>query len=299
MNWNDLKCYLAVAREGQILGAARRLVTSQATVNRRIGELEQALGARLFERSTTGCALTEAGRNLLPHAERMESEALGISAALAPSDKTVAGTIRIGAPDGFGVSFLAPRLGMLLDRYPDLRVQLVPVPRVFSLSQREADLAITIGRPEKGRLLAKKLVDYSLGMYATKGYLEQCGAPHRVEDLKEHRLIGYVEDLIFTPQLDFNAQIAGDWRSSIEISSALGQLEAVRAGAGIGVLHRFMTVGDPDLVPVLPEIQLSREYWTVWHESLRNSRRVRAVVDFLDDIVDAERRQFRAAHSVP
>ena len=292
MNWNDLKFFLAIAREGQMLGAARRLGASQATVNRRLGALEHALGAKLFTRMTTGCELTETGRNLLPHAETIEAEMLGAAAALRPADAAVSGVVRIGAPDGLGVAFVAPRLSKLSDRHPDLRIQLVPMPRVFSLSQREADVAITIGRPEHGRLRAKKLTDYSLGLYAAQDYLERQGAPQSVQDLKNHRLIGYVEDLVFTPQLDFTAEITPDWRSTIEVSSAIGQQEAVRAGGGIGVLHNFLAVNDPTLVRVLTHVDLTRGYWTVWHESLRNSRRISAVVSFLDDIVRAARADF-------
>lgn len=292
MNLNDLTYFLAVAREGQLLAAARRVGTSQATINRRIGSLEQSLGVKLFHRSTKGCELTEAGQNLLPYASRIEAEALSLPSAVQPSDVEASGTIRIGAPDGFGVSFLAPRLGALMEQHPNLRVQLVPIPRAFSLSQREADLAITIGRPERGRLRGKKLTDYSLGLFASHQYLQVRGEPKSVEGLKNHQLVGYVEDLIFTSQLDYTSEISSDWQSRIEISSALGQLQAVRASGGIGLLHRFMASAEPDLVPILPQVQIRRSYWIVWHESLRNSRRVRAVVDFLDEAVKAASEEF-------
>lgn len=125
--------------------------------------LEQALKTQLFIRRTNGCEMTEEGQRFLGAAERMETEMLNAQANLGRVDTAVAGTVRIGAPDGLGVSFLAPRLGRLTARYPDLKIQLVPVPRSFSLSQREADIAITIERPEQGRLMFSKLTDYSLG----------------------------------------------------------------------------------------------------------------------------------------
>lgn len=103
--------------------------------------------------------------------------------------------------------------------------------------------------------------------------------------MKGHKLVGYVEDLIFSPALNFNAEISRDWNSSLEISSAVGQLEAVRSGAGIGVMHDFMAGGRSDFVRVLPELNLTRAYWSVWHESMKNTRRVRVVADFLDKIV--------------
>ncbi len=201
MNWDDVRIFLAVARAGQILAAARTLGVNHATVGRRISALEEALQTRLVVRRTNGCELTPEGEVFLNAAERMETEMLAAQAHIGRFDAALAGTVRIGAPDGFGVSFLAPRLGALIARHPALKVQLVPVPRAFSLSQREADIAITIERPAEGRLISGKLTDYTLGIYASRAYLAANGAPADIEALKSHRLIGYVEDLLFTPRL--------------------------------------------------------------------------------------------------
>lgn len=149
LNWDDARHFLAVAREGQILGAARRLGISQAKLSRRIAALEAAMGARLLDRTTRGSTMTDMGLNLFAAAERMEAEILAVVDHI-DGEEGVAGTVRIGAPDGFGGAFLAPRLGALRSVCPGLRVQLVPVPRSFSLSEREADIAIMVGRPEKG-----------------------------------------------------------------------------------------------------------------------------------------------------
>lgn len=293
MNWNDLKYFLAVAREGQILGASKKLDVSQATLNRRLGNLEHALGKKLFDRSTTGCMLLPAGQVLLRHAERVESEMIQTTSDFRADTQNLSGTVRIGAPDGLGVSFLAPRLHLLSEQHPRLQIQLVPMPRVFSLSQREADIAITIGRPKKGRLRVKKLTDYSLSLYASRRYLATRGTPQQLADLSKHRLVGYVEDLIFSTELEYNKQILRDWRSTIEVSGVIGQFEAVRAGAGIGILHDFMACDERSLIQVLPEqANLSRSYWMVWHESLKNSRRVQVVVEFLTNAVQESADQF-------
>ncbi len=154
MNWDDARIFLAVARAGQILGAARRLELNHATVSRRIAALEEALGAKLFRRLTTGSELTPAGQRFLGVAERMEADMIAARAELAGEGGDVTGAVRIGAPDGFGVAFLAPRLGALTAQHRGLSIQLVPVPRSFSLSRREADIAITVERPTEGRLVA-------------------------------------------------------------------------------------------------------------------------------------------------
>ncbi|MGV2063989.1 LysR family transcriptional regulator [Agrobacterium sp. 22-226-1] len=292
MNWDDVRIFLAVARSGQILAASKRLGLNHATLSRRLTLLEQALKTQLFIRRTNGCELTEEGQRFLGAAERMETEMLNAQANLGRVDTAVAGTVRIGAPDGLGVSFLAPRLGRLTARYPDLKIQLVPVPRSFSLSQREADIAITIERPEQGRLMFSKLTDYSLGLYASVDYLADYGTPDDVEALKRHRRIGYVEDLIFSPSLNFTGEIMRDWDAAFEISSATGQTEAVRSGAGIGILHNYIAGQYPELLRIMPHLTISRSYWTAYHESARQLVRVRTVVDFLQELVAEERRIF-------
>ena len=296
MNWNDLRYFLAVAREGQMLGAASRLGVSQARLSRHIAALEAAVGARLFDRTTRGSALTEDGAALFETAERVEVEVSAGTARMRGRDE-VAGTIRIGAPDGFGSAFLAPRLGRFRDKYPDLRVQLVPVPRSFSLSEREADLAIMVGRPDKGRLRVKKLVDYSLGLYASKSYLARFEMPTQLEDLKSQTLIGYVDDLIYTPELNYAHEFIRDWKSDIEISTAIGQFEAVQAGTGIGICHDFMATRKPDLVRLFPQVSVTRSYWLVWHENQAVARRVQAIVELLDETVCEERALFGTANS--
>jgi DNA-binding transcriptional LysR family regulator len=292
MNWDDVRVFLAVARAGQILGAARRLELNHATVSRRLAALEEALRTKLFRRLTTGTELTPAGIRFMEIAERMEADMIAARAAVAGEGEEVSGTVRIGAPDGFGVAFLARRLGELTTQHRDLTIQLVPVPRSFSLSRREADIAITVERPSEGRLVAGKLVDYSLGLFAARAYVERHGLPATAAELSRHTLIGYVPDLIVSPSLDYAAEFSPEWRSSFAISSALGQAEAVRAGAGIGILHTFIARSMPELVPVEAVRPIRRAYWLVYHESVRPLRRVQVVADFIARAVERERALF-------
>lgn len=292
MNWDDVRIFLAVARTGQILGAARRLELNHATVSRRIAALEEALGAKLFSRTTTGSDLTAAGRRFLPAAERMEAETIGALDLVANEDEALAGTVRIGAPDGFGVAFLAPRLGRMTELHAQLRIELVPVPRSFSLSRREADIAITTERPTEGRLVAGKLVDYTLGLFAARSYEEAHGLPRSRAELGRHRLVGYVPDLVASPSLDYASEVADDWDPRFRVSSALGQAEAVRAGAGIGIVHSFIARSMPELVPVPAVEPIRRAYWLVYHESARSLRRVQTVADFVTRTVEKEKKLF-------
>ncbi|MER9213090.1 LysR family transcriptional regulator [Mesorhizobium sp. M0663] len=292
MNWDDARIFLAVARAGQILGAARRLELNHATVSRRIAALEDALRTKLFRRLTTGSELTPAGGRFLEIAERMEGDMIAARSTVSGEGDDVSGTVRIGAPDGFGVAFLARRLGALTALHRELTIQLVPVPRSFSLSRREADIAITVERPTEGRLVAGKLVDYTLGLFASRAYADTHGLPGTAAELGQHTLIGYVPDLIVSRSLDYAAEFSPDWRTSFAISSALGQAEAVRSGAGIGILHTFVARSMPELVPLDIVAPIRRAYWLVYHESVRPLRRVQVVASFITKAVERDRGLF-------
>ena len=281
-DWDDLRFFLAVARSGRLTAAARRLSADHATVSRRVTALEESLKAKLFERRPQGYTLTAHGERLLTKAEAMETEALAIQSDIGGADMTLAGTVRIGAPDGFGTSFLAPRLPALAKAYPGLELQLIAMPRLLSLSKREADVAITLAPPKEGKVVARKLSDYRLGLYASRDYLEAMPKVETRDDLFEHRFVGYIDDLIFTPELDYLDEIAKGLRAQVQSSSVVAQMNAVAAGAGIGVIHHFMAESDPRLVPVLAEeVSLTRSFWLLVHADLKDVARVRAIVDFL------------------
>ena len=159
--------------------------------------------------------------------------------------RDVSGTVRIGAPDGFGVAYLAPRLGALTAQHRDLKIQLVPVPRSFSLSRREADIAITAERPAEGRLVAAKLVDYSLGLYASRAYAEAHGLPQSPAELPRPYAGRLRARSRCQPVARLCQRVQRGWDARFAISSALGQVEAVRSGAGIGILHAFIARSCP------------------------------------------------------
>jgi DNA-binding transcriptional LysR family regulator len=294
MDWDNIRVFLSVARAGQFLAAARQLRVDHGTVSRRIGALETSLGVRLFDRQTTGCVLTAAGERLLESAEEVEAQLLRAQGDLSQSDVELSGTVRIAAPDGFTTLFLCSRLGKLKAKYPSLTIQLVPKSRTFSLSKREADLAITIERPEEGRLAVRKLVDYSLHFYAAKDYLAAQGTPQSAADLMRHNLVTYVQDLVFADQLNFMPELYGPEYSRLECASAVGQLEAVRTGVGIGILHDYAASHDARLQMVLPDIAFERSYWIITHVDLRRLSRVRAISDFIIEEVNAQRAIFRS-----
>ncbi|MFT0859966.1 LysR family transcriptional regulator [Ancylobacter sp. G4_0304] len=295
MDWDHLRIFLAVARAGQMLAAARQLGLDHATVGRRLAALEDGLATRLIERRTTGSVLTPAGERLLVHAERVETEMLQAQSALGNVDLALAGTVRVGAPDGFGSYFLAPRLGALAEAHGGLTIQLAPLPRSFSLPKREVDIAVTLQRPSEGRLIARKLTDYSLGVYASRDYLARTGPVDSVAALRDRLLVTYVSDLVYSPALDYFEAFREVEARRLECASVVGQMEAVRAGAGVGILHDYAARGHDELVRLLPELSFRRAYWLVTHADIHDLRRIREVETFIVEAVRAARGLFVSA----
>jgi molybdate transport repressor ModE-like protein len=288
MDWDNLRIFLAIARAGQILAAAKVLQLNHATVARRLDALEDSLGAKLFERRTTGAVLTAAGEKLLVRVERMESEVLQADTA----SNAIDGVVRVGAPDGFGTFHLAGSLAKFANLHPRLTIQLVPLPRSFSLSRREADIIVTIERPKLGRAIIKKLTDYSLSVYASKSYIKKTGLIRERSDLEDRLFITYVEDIVYSRALDYTADLAKLMPRHYECGSVIAQMEAVRAGEGVGILHDYATAGYPDLVRVLPEIRFSRTYWLMSHPDTHDTRRVAEVYSAIVTGVQKHRSSF-------
>lgn len=293
MQWDDLRVFLAAARTGQFLAAGRSLSLDHATVSRRVTALERDLKSQLFVRRTTGVSLTAAGERLRTAAERIESEAMRIEAELGERDLELSGTVRVGAPDGLSTYYLAGCFAALARRHPGILVQLVPTPQLVALGKRETDITIALEKPESGRYVTAKLTDYSLGLFAHPGYLADHPAPVDAADLARHRLIGYVPDYAYSTALDYVRTLFAEAPTTFQCTSAIGQLEAVRAGLGIGIIHDFIAARHPDLTRVLPDRRASRAYWVVEHEDVRGLGRVRAVHEHLTASIRADRAMFQ------
>jgi DNA-binding transcriptional LysR family regulator len=297
-DWDDLRFFLAVARAGRLTVAAKRLGADHATVSRRITALEGALKTTLFDRRPQGYVLTAHGERLVTAAEAIETAAMAASSDIGGADLALSGTVRVGAPDGYGSLFLAPRLGALSERHPGLELQLVAMPRLLSLSKREADIAIALGPPKEGRVVARKLTDYRLGLYASPAYLAGHAPILARDDLFDHRLIGYIDDLIFMPELDYLDEVCRGLRPRLQLSSLVAQIEATASGGGLCVLPAFVARNRPDLVPVLADtVSLTRTFWLIVHAELRDVARVRATADFVVEQTRAARGLFMDASS--
>lgn len=280
-DWDDLRVFLAVARTESLSGAGKALRLDPATVGRRIMKLEDALGARLFVKSPQGYAATEAGLRLMPHAEAAEQAVQAAADDLRGGAGGLSGQVRIGAPDGCANYLLPQVVAAICDENPGLEVQIVALPRVINLSKREADMVIAVSPPSAGRLTVQRLTDYHLHLAASRAYLERHGTPQRREDLPPHRIVGYIPDMIFDKELDYLAEI-GVAEVRLASNSVPVQLNWLRHGAGIGMVHDFAMPAAPELVKVLPlEVSLTRAFWLIRHADDRRVDRLNRFADLL------------------
>jgi DNA-binding transcriptional LysR family regulator len=287
-NWDDMRIFLAVGRGDSLSSAGRVLRMDPATVGRRVARLEEALGQTLFAKSPQGYALTEAGTRLLRHAEEAE-QALGLGAqAVRGAGEGMSGQIRIGAPDGCA-NFLLPQVCAEIGaQNPDLEIQIVALPRIVNLSRREADLAIGVSAPTAGRLVVQKLADYKLHLAASQDYLERHPPIRSRADLKGHRIVGYIPDMIFDKELDYLADLGLD-RVGLASNSVSVQFHWLRLGAGVGIVHDFALPAASGLTRILPaEVELIRSFYLVRHA---DDRRVGRLNTFAEALARGIRRE--------
>lgn len=270
-NWDDIRVFLAVARAGGLSGAAQVVKMDPATLGRRITRLERAMDSALFVKSPQGYALTDAGQRLQDRAvEAEESLSLALDVRGGAGEaRGLTGQIRLGAPDG-SANFLLPQVvaGIQAEN-PDLDVQILSLPRMVNLSQREADMAITVSAPEAQRVIVEKVVDYHLHL------AQRADAPPiaSLADLKDRRIVGYIPDMIFDKELDYLGEI-GARRVQLASNSFAVQLQLLRRG-GVGFVHDFALPAAPELRRVLvDQISLKRTFHLVRHRADRPSERL-------------------------
>lgn len=287
-NWDDVRLFLAVAREGGLSAAGKQLRLDPATLGRRMARLETSLGTGLFVKSPQGYALTVAGAELLSRAEEAETAMRVATSSLPVQRDSLTGQMRIGAPDGLANYILPQVCAALAVEHPELDIQIVALPRVFNLSRREADLAIGVSAPTAGRLTVQKITDYRLHLAASEAYLKGADEITEKSALRDHRIVGYIPDMIFDRELDYLADI-GVGRVPLASNSVSVQLHLLRRGSGVGVVHDFAMPFAPELRFVLQnEIALTRSFYMIRHEDDRQNAKLAQFAQALADGVRKE-----------
>jgi DNA-binding transcriptional LysR family regulator len=282
MEWDDLKFFLAVARDGSLRKAARVLKTSPATTGRRIAALEQRLGVRLFDRTKNGYSLTESGEAVRLRSEDVEQAVLSVEREALGRDLRPTGRVRLTTTNDIATLVIGPNLGAFRHQFPEILLEIIASTDVINLSRREADIALRTVRPTQPDVVVRQVGWWNLGLYAARSYAKT----HRI---KPGSLDGAALDIV-----SWNDEVAdrrgGPWfakyareaKVALAANTRLIHHAACRAGLGIAILPSLMADPDPELIQLLPPQKVvSVELWLVVHRDLVRTARVRAVMDFL------------------
>jgi DNA-binding transcriptional LysR family regulator len=281
-DWNDLKYFLAVARSGSTLGAAKALKASQSTVHRRLKELEGRLGRSLIKRHPTGYRLTELGNSMLVHAERVEEAITSFERNLLASDQHLTGTVRVTCPEAFGYRLLRSNL---LDKFkaqfPGLSVEFVMSDQNLNLARGEADVAIRVPPFADGALVTRKIADQPWAIYASHAYVEQHGKITSFEDINNHSVIAFDGSMHNHHAARWLRTVAPKARIAARSDSIPSLLLGVKSGAGLSPLPVIIGESEPELTRMFGAIpNLVSSFYLAVHEDMRRTPRVRVLFDF-------------------
>ena len=281
-NWDELRTFVEVARDGSLSAAARRLGLTQPTVGRHIDALEAALGLTLFARSPRGLTPTPAALALEPHVEAMAAAAAALARTASGEAAADRGAVRVTASEIIGSEVLPPILAAFHAAYPGIAVELALSNRTADLARRDADVAVRMVRPTQSGLMARRIGFSRIGLYAHRDYLARFGEPRSLTDLARHCFIGFDRDnSSFRAAGDFARKLTREF-FGFRCDNDLAQLAALRAGIGIGGCQENIARRTPELVAVLPNaFHYVLEVWLVMHEDLKATRRVRLLFDHL------------------
>ncbi len=296
MDWDKLRIFHAVADAGSLTHAGDTLHLSQSAVSRQIRALEESLNTTLFHRHARGLILTEQGELLFDATKSMNKRLEAASARIRDSEEEVFGELRVTTTTGFGTLWLAPRLPKLYELYPDLKIDLMLEERVLDLPMREADVAIRMKEPSQADLIRKRLMSVRMRLYASKSYVEQNGTPETLEDMSDHRLICQSLNSI---QVAAGATLlqhlmTANIPNTFTVNNYFGVLQGIVNNIGIGVLPDYLTEDFPDLVRVLPDLESGEvPVFLAYPEELRQSKRISAFRDFVQEEIFSHRRKMR------
>jgi DNA-binding transcriptional LysR family regulator len=281
-SWDELRTFREVMRDGSLSGAARRLGVAQPTVGRHIDALERALGVALFARSPRGLAPTDAATHLMPHVEAMASASAALERAAAGEISANSGVVRITASEIVGCEVLPPMIASFRAKNPGVAIELAITNRNEDLSRRDADIAVRMVRPAQHALVARRIGETRVGLFAHREYLARFGTPTSLEELAGHRLIGYDrDDSAFRAAGAFGQRLTRE-DFGFRCDSDPARLAAVRAGVGIGGAQENVARRSPELVRLLrEEVAIPLDVWLVMHEDLKSTPRVRALFEHL------------------
>lgn len=260
---DDLLILLSLARHRTFSSVGAELGLNHTTVARRIASLSKEMGGRLISEANLGWDLTPLGQEVVQVAEKIQASLAELpNGDVRRSATGLRGVVRVSATEVFGLKIVAPALALVHARHPGIILELASITRPSTAHGPSADIDIGITRPTSSRLVTKEIWKYSLGLYATREYLEQHGVPQKLDELAKHNLIWYVDGLLQLNELDVINEFLPQHRDVIGATSPLVHLELTRLGAGVGILPEALVRDSPDLINVLPShFSPSLTYW--------------------------------------
>jgi DNA-binding transcriptional LysR family regulator len=290
-DWDDVRFFLAVAKTGSFSAAATQLNTKQTTVGRRIQALERRLGAKLFDRHRHGMEVTPAARGVMVQAESMLSNATSIERHLAGLDREMSGVVRVAATEGLAAQWLVPRLTELRRVHSDIVVQVIVGDTVLDLATRQADLAIRFFRPTSNQLVAARVGQFSMSVFAAPAYIEQYGLPQRIEDLRDHHIVDHTTLHSLPAMKPWTEVVESNQNVVLRTNSSHAAIEAVKASWGISVFPNYSSKA-VNLIEAPIDLGISRDIWLVSHEETNKGVRTRTVIDYIRDKFREDEREW-------
>ena len=291
LDWDDLKHFLAVARKGSTLAAAKSLGVSQSTVHRRVQALEKRLGRQLVKRNPTGYQLTELGEEMRSYAQGVEDAVAAFERRLAADEKEPVGTVRVTCPEAVGYRLMRSRLPDKFNAlFPALQVEFVMTDKLVDLAKGHADIAIRAAAPTDNALIGRKIAASPWAVYASRSYVHRHGSPTRKEDINRHTVIRFDGEMSDHSAARWLHSAAPKARIAAHATSLPTMLLAVKSGIGIAPLPVIVGENESDLLRLLgPLPDLTTQFYLLMHQDFKRTPRVRAFFDFLVDEVKSVR----------
>ncbi len=286
LDWDDLRFFLAIARHGSLMAAAKDLHVAHSTTGRRLASLEASLNVRLLNRTPNGYVLTLAGREIMKYAERLETEALSLQRNVSGRDTRLAGLVRVTSTEAVATQILAPCVAVLHREYPDLMIELLPSSREFSLSMREADISLNLSKPEGHDLVVRRIGELGFGLYASPSYLQKHGGLDFEAGCAGHHLITQFDDIESVAHAEWLTGVAPRARVAVQTCSHEAAVIAALHGGGIACLARFRADRETGLARLAtPTATPHTPIWQVVHRDNRANARIRVVLNHVSQSV--------------
>ena len=287
MDWDKLKIFHAVAEAGSFTSSTVNLNLSQSAISRQIQSLEDDLNVKLFERHARGLTLTESGEYVYKTANEVISKLKEVETTLSDKKNKPRGKLTVTTVISFGTTWLTPRIQEFMQLNPEIEIELIFDDKELDLSTRQADIGIFMRRPKQLNYIQKKLIDINYHIYGSPKYLEKHGYPKTINDLSKHKFISFgrgAPSPVFNPEwaLKLGMKENKTMKTVMKVNSVYGLLLAVQSGVGLAALPDYLTIKQPNIIKVLPNVKGPiTEAHFVYPQSMKNVARVQAFRNFL------------------